>query len=168
MTEMKDKHFTAAVITLSDKGAAGEREDQSGPLLAELLARSGYEVVETLLLPDGVEPLAGTLRRLADEQKVALILTTGGTGFSPRDLTPEATKAVCERMAPGIAEAMRMESLRITPHAMLSRQTAGIRGGTLIINMPGSPKACREDWAVIAAALPHGLGVLRGLDGECG
>lgn len=168
MTEMKDKHFTAAVITLSDKGAAGEREDQSGPLLAELLARSGYEVVETLLLPDGVEPLAGTLRRLADEQKVTLILTTGGTGFSPRDLTPEATKAVCERMAPGIAEAMRMESLRITPHAMLSRQTAGIRGGTLIINMPGSPKACREDWAVIAAALPHGLGVLRGLDGECG
>ncbi len=160
--------FTAAVITLSDKGSRGEREDKSGPLIRQILEEAGYDVVETLLLPDGRAQLEYHLKRLSDQRQVNVIFTTGGTGFSERDLTPEATIAVCDRMATGIAEAIRYYSLQITPRAMLSRQTSGIRKKTLIINMPGSPKACREDLEFILPSLPHGLGVLRGTDGECG
>ena len=163
-----DRPFSAAVITLSDKGAAGEREDKSGPLIREILKKEGYDVVETLLLPDSRPLLEAQLCRLADQRQVNVIMTTGGTGFSERDITPEATIAVCDRMATGIAEAMRYFSLQITPRAMLSRQTSGIRKKTLIINMPGSPKACREDLEFILPSLQHGLGILRGTDGECG
>ncbi len=163
-----DRPFTAAVITLSDKGAAGEREDRSGPLIREILEKEGYEVVETLLLPDGRPRLERELMRLSDQRQVSVIFTTGGTGFSERDMTPEATIAVCDRMATGIAEAMRWYSLGITPRAMLSRQTSGIRKKTLIVNLPGSPKACREDLGFILPSLSHGLGILRGTDGECG
>ena len=160
--------FTAAVITLSDKGAAGQREDKSGPLIRETLENAGYDVVETLLLPDGRKALERELCRLADQRQVNVVFTTGGTGFSERDVTPEATIAVCDRMATGIAEAIRWYSLSITPRAMLSRQTSGIRKKTLIINLPGSPKACREDLGFILPSLDHGLGILRGTDGECG
>ena len=163
-----DRPFSAAVITLSDKGFNGEREDKSGPLIREILEESGYQVVETILLPDDREQLEHHLIRLSDQRQVNAIFTTGGTGFSERDITPEATIAVCDRMAPGIAEAMRYYSLQITPRAMLSRQTCGIRKKTLIVNLPGSPKACREDLGFILPTLAHGLGILRGTDGECG
>ena len=157
----------AAIITLSDAGYAGRREDKSGPVIRELLEEAGYAVVHTALLPDGVEPLAGELKRLCDGDIADLVLTTGGTGFSPRDLTPEATRAVTERPAPGIAEAMRWNSLRITPRAMLSRGVAGIRKGALIVNLPGSPKAARECLEFILPALGHGLEILKGTAGNC-
>lgn len=160
----KDRAFTAAVITLSDRGYRGEREDRSGPLIAETLKNAGYEVVETLLLPDGRPMLEAELKRLADQVGVNIVFTTGGTGFSERDLTPEATMAVSDRMAPGIGEALRYYSLKITPKAMLSRQTAGIRKKTLIVNLPGSPKACRENLEVLLGPLDHGLGILLGTD----
>jgi len=163
-----ERPFTAAVITLSDKGYAGQREDTSGPTIKAILEEKGYDVVETLLLPDGRPMLEKELCRLADQRQVNVIFTTGGTGFSERDVTPEATIAVCDRMAPGIAEAMRMYSLQITPRAMLSRQTSGIRKKTLIVNLPGSPKACKEDLGFILDSLNHGLGILRGTAGECG
>lgn len=163
-----DRQFTAAVITLSDKGSRGEREDKSGPLIREVLEADGYDVVEMILLPDEKALLEHHLKRLADQRQVNVIFTTGGTGFSERDVTPEATIAVCDRMATGIAEAIRYYSLQITPRAMLSRQTSGIRKKTLIINMPGSPKACKEDLEFVLPSLKHGLGVLRGTDGECG
>ncbi len=157
-----DRPFRAAVITLSDRAAAGSYEDRSGPLLREMLSAANYRVEETLLLPDGKEKLAQELRRLADQRQIDLILTTGGTGFSERDQTPEATKAACEREVPGIGEALRAYSLQFTRNAILSRQTAGIRGKSLIINLPGSPKACREDLEFLLPVLPHGLGILRG------
>ena len=157
----------AAVITLSDSSCAGRREDKSGPAVRALLEEAGYQVVYTALLPDGVEPLAGELRRLCDEDLADLILTTGGTGFSPADLTPEATALAVERPAPGIAEAMRYHSLQITPRAMLSRGTAGIRKSALIVNLPGSPKAVRECLAYILPSLEHGLQVLKGKAGPC-
>ena len=163
-----NRPFTAAVVTLSDKGARGEREDKSGPLIEKTLQDEGYDVVETLLLADERSALERQLIRLADQRQVNVIFTTGGTGFAERDVTPEATIAVCDRMAPGIAEAMRYYSLQITPRAMLSRQTSGIRKKTLIVNMPGSPKACKEDLEFILPSLAHGLGILRGTDGECG
>ncbi|MBQ6059574.1 MAG: MOSC domain-containing protein [Clostridia bacterium] len=163
-----DRPFTAAVVVLSDKGFRGEREDKSGPLICEILTEQGYEVVEMLLLPDERPALETALIQLADRRQVDVIFTTGGTGFSERDITPEATLAVCDRMAPGIAEAMRYYSLQITPRAMLSRQTSGIRKKTLIVNLPGSPKACKEDLDFILPSLGHGLGILRGTDGECG
>lgn len=160
--------FTAAVITLSDKGSIGEREDKSGPLIRELLEAQGYQVIETLLLPDGRPALEKQLCRLADQRQVNVIFTTGGTGFSERDMTPEATLAVCDRMANGIAEAIRQYSLTITGRAMLSRAVSGIRKKTLIVNLPGSPKAVRESLEYILPHLSHGLGILRGSDGECG
>lgn len=163
-----DRPFTAAVITLSDKGAAGEREDRSGPLAAEMLEQAGYEVKEQLLLADGIEPLKSQLIRLADQRQMDVIFTTGGTGFSPRDLTPEATRAACDRMADGIAQAILSHSLSITPRAMFSRAVSGIRGGTLIVNLPGSPKAVREALEFLLPQLGHGLEVLRGTAGECG
>lgn len=163
----KENPFTAAVITLSDKGAAGQREDKSGPLMEQMLRAAGYDVVEALLLSDDPAPLREQLIRLADQRQVNLILTSGGTGFSPRDNAPEATIAVCDRMANGIAEAIRSYSLRITPRAMLSRGVSGLRKGTLIVNLPGSPKAVREALEYILPTLEHGLGILRGTAGEC-
>lgn len=163
-----DRPFTAAIVTLSDKGAQGEREDKSGPAIQEMLEKEGYNVIETLLLPDGIQPLAAQLSRLADQRQVNVIFTTGGTGFSERDLTPEATIQVCDRMANGIAEAMRQYSLTITGRAMLSRAVSGIRKKTLIVNLPGSPKAVKESLEYILPQLDHGLDILRGTGGECG
>ena len=162
-----DAPLRAAVITLSDKGSRGERVDESGPLLGSMLTGAGYEVVEQLLLPDEPERLQAELIRLADGRQCALVLTTGGTGFSPRDRTPEATLAVADRNAPGIAEAIRAYSLRITDRAMLSRGVSVLRGSTLIVNLPGSPKAAREGLECILPALGHGLEVLRGTAGDC-
>ena len=156
-----------AVITLSDKGSRGEREDKSGPLIVKMLAAAGYKVEETLLLPDEAAALKTQLIRLADGRQVNLILTTGGTGFSPRDITPEATLAVADRNAPGIAEAMRYHSLSITPRGMLSRAASVLRGKTLIVNLPGSPKAVQENLEYILPSLEHGLRIAAGLDGEC-
>lgn len=156
-----------AIITLSDSGCAGQREDRSGPVIRELAEAAGYTVAHTALLPDGVEPLASELKRLCDEDLADLILTTGGTGFSPTDLTPEATRSVVERPAPGIAEAMRWQSLQITPRAMLSRAAAGIRKQALIVNLPGSPKACMESMDVFLDTLPHALDLLRGRVQDC-
>ena len=160
--------FQAAVITLSDRCAAGEREDKSGPTIAKRLIDAGYVVTEQLLLADERAPLERNLIRLCDQRQLDLILTTGGTGFAPRDITPEATRAVAERDAPGIAEAIRAASLRITPRAMLSRAASVIRGKTLIINLPGSPKACMESMDVFMDQLPHALELLRGTPQDCG
>lgn len=157
----------AAVITLSDKGSKGERVDESGPLTQKMLEAEGYSVEEYLVLPDGIQPLKNELIRLADMRQVNLILTTGGTGFSPRDLTPEATMQAATRNAPGIAEAMRAFSLTITPRAMLSRAASVLRGKTLIVNLPGSPKAVREHLEYILPTLKHGIMIAAELDGEC-
>ena len=159
--------WQAAVITLSDKGARGERRDESGPAIAKRLTEAGYEVVEQLLLADEAAPLKAQLMRLADQRQLDLVLTTGGTGFGPRDITPEATLAVAHRNAPGIAEAMRAASLAITPRAMLSRAASVIRGKTLIINLPGSPKACMECMDVFLDTIPHAMGLLRGAVEDC-
>lgn len=157
----------AAIITLSDSGYAGKREDRSGPAIRRIVEEAGYQVVHTALLPDDRQMLAGELRRLCDGDLADLILTTGGTGFSPTDQTPEATMDVVERAAPGIAEAMRWYSLQITPRAMLSRAVAGIRKETLIVNLPGSPKAVEECLGFILPTLAHGLEILKGTTGEC-
>ena len=156
-----------AILTLSDSGYTGQREDKSGPVIRQMVEAAGYTVVHTELLPDGIAPLRGVLSTLCDEDVCDLILTTGGTGFSPSDVPPEATMAVVERPAPGIAEAMRYHSLQITPRAMLSRAAAGIRKGTLIVNLPGSPKAVTECLEYILPSLAHGLEVLRGMTGNC-
>lgn len=163
----KDRPFTAAVITLSDKGAAGKREDKSGPKIVEMAAEAGYDVKEALLLPDGREALERQLIRLADQRQINVIFTTGGTGFSERDVTPEATISVCDRMANGIVDAIRNYSMTITPRAMFSRGVSGIRGKTLIINLPGSPKAVQESLEFLLPHLGHGLGILRGSEREC-
>lgn len=163
---MSEEKYTAAVITVSDRGARGEREDASGPALAELLRARGYEVVATAIVPDEREQIEAALREQAAAD-VALVLTTGGTGFSPRDVTPEATAAVCERMAPGIPEAMRAASMGITPRACLSREVAGIVGRTLVVNLPGSPKAATENVEVVIGSLDHGLRMLRGGQANC-
>ena len=152
---------TAAVITVSDKGARGERADTSGPALCALLRDAGWEVARTAIIPDEPEEIKAELIRCADVERFALVLTTGGTGFSPRDVTPEATLAVIERETPGIPEAMRAESMRITPRGCLSRGAAGIRGGTLIVNLPGSEKAARENLTAVLDALGHGVDMLR-------
>lgn len=157
-----ERPFTAAVITLSDRASRGEYEDKSGPLIRDMLEAAGYQVMEQLVLPDGRPRLELELTRLADQRQISVIFTTGGTGFSLRDLTPEATKAVCDREVPGIGEALRADSLKYTPNAILSRQTAGIRKQSLIINLPGSPKACRENLEFLLKPLAHGLGILRG------
>ncbi len=157
----------AAVVTLSDKASAGLREDVSGPVLRELLQALGAEVGEPTVLPDDQHQIEVTLAILADIERCDLVLTTGGTGLSPRDRTPEATRVVIDRLAPGFVEAMRARSFEVTPHALLSRGVAGTRGRTLIINMPGSPKACREHFEVIAPALEHAVQTLRGEGAEC-
>ena len=160
--------YRVAVITLSDKGARGEREDVSGQIIEDMVKEAGYEVVSRQLLSDDRQGLTDALISLCDSNAAELILTTGGTGFSPRDNAPEATLAACERMAPGIAEAMRIASLQITPRAMLSRAVSGIRKKTLIVNLPGSPKAVRECLGAVLPALGHGIEILRGVAGECG
>ena len=152
--------YTAAIITVSDKGARGEREDRSGPALAELITGYDFDVVHTRIIPDDRETIQAELIRCCDERGVSLVLTTGGTGFSPRDITPEATKAVIERETPGIPELMRMESMKITPRGCLSRSAAGIRRRTLIINLPGSPKAAKENLLAVLGSLGHGLDML--------
>lgn len=162
-----NRPFTAAVITLSDKGSRGEREDKSGPEAVSLAEEAGYIVKESLLLPDEKETLKKELKRLADQRQINVVFTTGGTGFSERDVTPEATIEVCNRMANGIAEAIRNYSMTITPRAMFSRGVSGIRGKTLIINLPGSPKAVKEALKFLLPHLEHGLGVLRGTSREC-
>lgn len=161
------KPFTAAVITLSDKGSKGEREDKSGPLIAERLKGASFDVIEQFIIPDEQNLLARDLMRLTDQRQPDLIITTGSTGFAPRDIAPETTKAVADKDAPGIAEAIRAYSMKITPRAMLSRGVAVIRKNTLIVNLPGSPKACSEALDCILDTLPHGLELLRGEGGEC-
>lgn len=152
--------YTAAVITVSDKGFRGERVDTSGPAVAAIAEAHGLSVVYRSIVPDEREDICRELCRCADEEKISLVLTTGGTGFSPRDITPEATKAVIERETPGIPEAMRAESLKITPRGCLSRSAAGIRGRTLIVNLPGSEKAAKENLLAVIDALTHGLDML--------
>ena len=154
--------YTAAVITISDKGYRGEREDTSGPNLVGILKEHGYEVAYTAVVPDDAGMIQAELCKCADELGIALVLTTGGTGFSPRDLTPEATLAVVERPTPGIPEAMRAESMRITPRGCLSRSAAGIRKRTLIVNLPGSKKASQENILAVIDPIEHGLQMLQG------
>ena len=154
--------FTAAVITSSDRSYAGEREDESGPLMAERLRMSGYDILETVLIPDDEERAYQELVRISDEREPDVIFTTGGTGFSARDRMPEATLRAAERIAPGIAEAIRSYSMSITPKAMLSRAASVIRGKTLIINLPGSPKAVKECLDYILPVLEHGILILKG------
>jgi molybdenum cofactor synthesis domain-containing protein len=160
--------YTAAVLTVSDKASVGEREDTGGPLLASLLSEAGFDVRVKEIVADDKLQIKDRLREYADVYDIALIATTGGTGFSPRDVTPEATMEVCERLAPGIPEAMRRESFKITNRAVLTREAAGIRKGSLIINLPGSPKAIKENLEVVLPALAHGLEVLRGVPTDCG
>ena len=152
--------YTAAIITISDKGARGEREDKSGPALCALALEHDYDVVYTSIIPDEQERIKAELVRCCDELGVRLVLTTGGTGFSPRDVTPEATMAVVQRATPGIPELMRAESMKITPRGCLSRSTAGIRGRSLIINLPGSPKAAKENLLAVIEPIKHGLDML--------
>ena len=152
----------AVVITASDACSSGEREDTSGAALVQLLTEIGADIVDRRLLSDDLEPLVQSLREFAMRDDVNLIITTGGTGLGPRDNTPEATQRVIEREAPGIAETIRAESLKATPMAMLSRGVCGVCSGTLIVNLPGSPKAVRESFAVIAPVLPHALDLLAG------
>ena len=163
----ENRPFQAAVITLSDKGAKGERVDESGPAAKEMLEQAGYEVVETMILPDEPAMLKTQLMRLADGRQLDLVLTSGGTGFSLRDQTPEATMAVADRNAPGIAEAIRYKSMAVTDRAMLSRGVSVIRKKTLIVNLPGSPKAVKESLGFILDSLDHGLKILRGSASEC-
>jgi len=156
-----------AIITLSDKGSAGEREDESGQIIRELIADIGASAVHYEILPDEKSRISETLKRLSDSGNIDLILTTGGTGVAPRDVTPEATRAVIDRELPGMAEAMRAESFKKTPHAMISRAVAGIRKNTLIVNLPGSPTAVRENLAVILPALPHAIEKIKGDPSDC-
>lgn len=159
--------FTVGIITASDKGARGEREDESGKIIKQMVTAKGYKVKEYVILPDDQAALSQEMIKMSDRLNVHLILTTGGTGFSKRDVTPEATRQVIEREVPGIPEAMRYYSLQITPRAMLSRGIAGIRGQTLIINLPGSPKAVKESLEYIIDSIQHGLEILTGIASEC-
>lgn len=159
--------YTMGIITSSDKGSRGEREDKSGEIIKNIAKENGFEVKRYVILPDEREYLSKEMKYMSDEVSVDLILTTGGTGFSDRDVTPEATKDVIYKEALGIAEAIRNYSFTITKRAMLSRGTAGIRNKTLIVNMPGSPKACVEILDYILNDLKHGLDILRGSDSEC-
>ena len=159
--------FHAAVVTVSDRSFRGERPDEGGPLVVKLLEEGGYNVVKTAVVPDEQEQIEAVLRDIADAGEVQLLVTTGGTGFAPRDVTPEATLAVCQRMTPGIPEAMRQASMQVTSRAMLSRAQAGIRGGTLIVNLPGSPRAAKENLEAVLPTLAHGLEMLSGRPADC-
>lgn len=149
--------YTAAVITVSDMGSRGLRQDTSGPAVRAMLEEAGFSVAHTAILPDEMEQISAELRDCADRRRIDLIVTTGGTGLSPRDVTPEATRAVLEREIPAIPVAMWVEGLKVTPRAMLSRAVAGIRGSSLLLNLPGSEKAARENLAAVIGALEHGL-----------
>jgi molybdopterin adenylyltransferase len=159
--------FRVVVITVSDRGARGEREDGSGPEIARILQAIGMEIVSRQIIPDEMELIRQTLIEWSDGEKTDLILTTGGTGVSPRDVTPDATREVIEREIPGMAEAMRRQSMTVTPHAMISRAIVGIRGRTLIINLPGSPKGARENLNVLLPALTHAIEKIKGDQSEC-
>lgn len=163
-----DFKFTIGIITVSDKGSRGERIDESGPAIEEILKPLGGMVKKYIIIPDEKEEIKSAIKEMADGLNIDLILTSGGTGFAPRDITPEATLEVVERIVPGIPEAMRAESLKITPKAMLSRAAAGIRKSSLIINLPGSPKGVKECLHIIIPALEHGIEILRGEASECG
>lgn len=152
--------YTAAVITVSDKGSRGERVDTSGPAVAAILKENGYDVQYTSIIPDEKAEIESELTACCDERKITLIVTTGGTGFSPRDITPEATLAVVERETRGIPEAMRAASMQVTPRGCLSRSAAGIRGRSLIVNLPGSEKAAKENILSVIGAIGHGLDML--------
>lgn len=159
--------FKVGIITASDKGYSGEREDRSGEVIAKIMEEKGYTVEKKSIVPDEIDVIFHEIVTMSDDLNVDLILTTGGTGFSPRDVTPEATIKACDRMANGISEAIRYYSLQITPRAMLSRAVSGIRGRTLVINLPGSPKAVKESLDFILDSLYHGLEILTGCGGEC-
>jgi len=158
--------YRAVVITVSDKGSRGEREDTSGPRLREMLRRS-FEVTDLVVIPDEADLIAETLRDQIDRRGIDLVVTTGGTGVGPRDTTPEATKAVIEKELPGFSEAMRMESFKITPFALISRAVCGVRKQSIIVNLPGSPKAAAECLSFIEAALPHALEKVKGDPSDC-
>jgi molybdopterin adenylyltransferase len=160
--------FTIGIITVSDKGYAGQREDSSGPVIEKMLETIGGKVSDYKIVPDDQERISAAIINMTDVQHIDLVLTTGGTGFSQRDVTPEATMAVLEKQVPGIPEAMRLICMQKTPKAMLSRAVAGIRKKSLIINLPGSPKGAAESLEAILPALPHGLLILQGKTGECG
>jgi molybdenum cofactor synthesis domain-containing protein len=164
---MSNNGYRAAVLTASDKGFAGEREDLSGTLLMEILRQQGFQITDYSVLPDDKDALAAEMIRLADNDLCDVIFTTGGTGLSPRDVTPEATLSIAHRLVPGISEAMRAFSMTVTKRAMLSRGVSVMRERTLIINMPGSPKAVQECFNVIADTLPHAIAIMRGDAGEC-
>ena len=159
--------YHAAVLTVSDRSFRGERPDAGGPLVAELLKNGGYEVTVTAIVPDEQAQIEEKLCQIADSGEIQLLVTTGGTGFAPRDVTPEATLAVCDRLTPGIPEAMRYASMQVTNRAVLSRGQAGIRKGTLIINLPGSPKAAKENLEAVLPAIGHGLEMLSGRPADC-
>ena len=159
--------FTVSILTVSDKGSQGKREDKSGEAIREIVSKMDARVVDYAIVPDERDIIAKKLTGWADSGKVDMVITTGGTGLAPRDVTPEATLDVIDKTAPGFAEVMRAESLKKTPHAMLSRAVAGIRKKTLIINLPGSPKAVRECLEVIMPALPHAVETLKGEASEC-
>jgi len=160
--------FRVVILTISDRGSKGEREDSSGPLIQEMVRDLPAEVVHYEIIPDEKAKIAEALKMSADQLKADLILTTGGTGLSPRDVTPDATLEVIAKEVPGFSEAMRAESLKKTPHAMISRAITGIRGSSLIVNLPGSPKSVRENLSIILPALPHALSKLKGDPAECG
>jgi molybdenum cofactor synthesis domain-containing protein len=160
--------FTAGILTISDRGSRGERQDKSGQAIREILSSIDARIADYDIVPDEKELIVEKLVKWADEDNLDVVVTTGGTGLTPRDVTPEATLAVVDRIVPGFAEAMRAESLKKTPHAMLSRAVVGTRGKCLIINLPGSPKAVRECLQVILPALPHAVETLKGEAGECG
>lgn len=159
--------YTVAIITISDKGSRGEREDRSGPALEKML-KDIYDVKRTLIVPDEIDVISDTLKTLVDEEKIDLIITTGGTGVAKRDVTPEATRMVIEKDLPGFAEIMRIESFKITPHGIISRGICGIRGESIIINLPGSPRAATECLSFVLNAIPHALSKVKGDTTECG
>ena len=160
--------FKVAILTISDRGSKGEREDSSGPLIEEMIKDLPAQAIRYEIIPDEKEQIVEALKRCADTLKADLILTTGGTGLSPRDVTPDATLEVIEKEVPGFSEAMRAESLKKTPHAMISRAICGIRGSSLIVNLPGSPKGVRESLGAVLDVIPHGIEIIKGEAKECG